>query len=73
MESVDIEQVKTQIRDALGRDFDVVQTTGGKYVVEFFDFNSPPPPLGDTEDEAMILFRDYIVSRKENTDGRDNP
>ena len=68
-----IEQVEKQIREALGRDFEVVQTTDGSYIVEFFDFNSPPPPLGGTKEEAMILFRDYIVNRKENTDGRDNP
>lgn len=49
---------KEQAEELLGRTIDVVKVNDG-YVVEYFNFNTTPPPVGDTEEKACILFLDW--------------
>jgi hypothetical protein len=52
--------INEQIKGILGYDVDVIQTADGKYVVEWFNFNFPPPPKGNTKEEALKLFFKHI-------------
>ncbi len=43
--------------DALaGRPVEIVQTKDGKYIALFMQFGQPPPPKGDTREEALSGF-----------------
>ena len=59
-----------EIKTLLGYDVETEQTVDGKFVVLYMNFNSKPPPKGDTEEEALTNFLTWV---KENTDGRANP
>lgn len=39
-----------------GRPVEVEPTTDGKFIVIWFNHNRKPPPLGDTEEEALMGF-----------------
>jgi len=39
-----------------GRPVEVEQTKDGKYIVLFMQFSQPPPPKGDTPEEALTGF-----------------
>ena len=59
-----------EITSILGYEVETEQTTDGKYIVMYMNFNKSPPPKGDTAEEALTNFLTWI---KENTDGRANP
>jgi hypothetical protein len=40
-------------------EYEVEQTRDGKYIVMFMSFNCPPPPKGDTPEEAIEKFKEY--------------
>jgi len=49
-----------------GRDeLEVEATTDGKFVVLWMSFDSPPPPKGDTHDEALELFIKWMEAKNE--------
>ena len=56
-----------EIKAILGYDVEVEQTKDGKYVVLYMNFNSSPPPKGDTEEDALIKFLAWL---KEKTNER---
>lgn len=49
---------KEEVESLLGREVDVVKVNDG-YVVEYFNFNTSPPPVGITPLEACSLFVDW--------------
>ena len=55
-----------QVEELLGRKAEVVEVIGG-YVVEYFNFNTSPPPLGITPMEACSLFVEWYkgISKEE--------
>ena len=61
---------KEQAEQFLGREIEVEKTKDGKYIVLWINFNSSPPPKGDTEDEAIENFLKWI---QEDTRGRLKP
>lgn len=65
-----LEQALDKVRQLLGREANVVSVSGG-YVVEYFNFNTSPPPLGITPMEACSLFVEWYqtVAAEENTHG----
>ena len=42
-----------------GRPIEVVDTTDGKYVVEYLNYNHAPP-VGDTPMQAVTLFINFM-------------
>ena len=61
---------KEQVESAVGREIEVEKTSDGKFIVVWINFNSAPPPKGDTEDEAIENFLKWI---QEDTRGRLRP
>lgn len=63
---------REKIKALIGRDFEVVPLTSGGFAVEYLNFSAPPPPKGETEQEAMEKFLEYFggleAESKENTD-----
>lgn len=53
------EELVSRISALLGRDVEVERTKDGKYVVMFMSFSSPPPPKGETKEEALRLFLEW--------------
>ena len=53
------------LEEKLGREITVARLQDGKYAVEYFNFSSPPPPVGHTKEEALELFSAFLM---ENTD-----
>lgn len=49
------------------REIEVAVTIDGKYIVEWFDFNSLPPPKGKTKLEALELFLEYFLEKTKAT------
>jgi uncharacterized protein YbjT (DUF2867 family) len=65
---MELEELKREATALAGRDVEVVPTVDGQYIVEWFNFNSQPPPKGSTEEEALSSFIEFIKTRtKENT------
>lgn len=64
--------LQDKIEKKLGRRVEVAPLVDGKYAVEYFNFNTPPPPKGDTIEEALELFLSYLdtitPAGEENTD-----
>jgi hypothetical protein len=70
----------------LGRKVEVLQVSGG-FVIDYFNFNTPPPPVGITQLDACTLFVEWFKGmglkthkrvieglEEENTDAdEDNP
>lgn len=48
--------MKQKAEALAGRKIEVVKTKDGRYVVEWFSFDTPPPNPGKTEDEALENF-----------------
>jgi hypothetical protein len=53
------EELVSRISALLNRDVEVERTKDGKYVVLYMSFSSPPPPKGDTKEEALRLFLEW--------------
>lgn len=67
-------QLDTLLEEAsalAGRPVEYDETTDGKYVVLFMQFDQSPPPKGDTPLEAVQLFIDYMKA-KSDTQGQEN-
>lgn len=63
-------EAKQRVEKLIDREVDVVQTEDGMYVVEWFNFNTLPPPKGINPLEALTKFEEYFVGlgiTKENT------
>lgn len=58
------EQLKKRASELAGREVEVEQTKHGKYIVLWMRFEQSPPPVGDTEDEALQGFIDYRLKSK---------
>lgn len=59
-----LEQTKAQLKNILGRDVGVEQTTTGKWICQYVDFNMKPSTLvGDTEELAYENLLTYLLSR----------
>lgn len=54
-----MEQLRQKAEELAGRKVDVEKTKHGKYVVLWLRFQQSPPPVGDTEEEALQGFIDY--------------
>lgn len=50
--------------DLAGREVEVEQTMDGKFVVLWMQFGASPPPKGDTKEEALKNFIEYMKGRK---------
>lgn len=46
-----------------GRDVEVVDTTDGKKIVEWFCFDVSPPPKAESEEEALRGFVEMMKAR----------
>lgn len=57
--------------DLAGRPVEVVGTKDRKYIVEWFSFGEPPPPKGNSEEEALSLFISKMKERKLPDDVKD--
>lgn len=61
-----LQELYSNVELLIGRPVEVVRTASGKWIVEWLNFNTPPPPVGASEQEALEKFIDFI---KENPDG----
>jgi hypothetical protein len=61
---------KEKAEAIVGRPIEVEKTKDGKHIVVWINFNSAPPPKGDTEEEAIENFLNWI---QEDSRGRLNP
>ena len=74
-----IEKLYKEAKKLAGRPIEVISTKDGEYVVEYFNFNSPPPPKAKTEEAALHNFISWLLTNKvedivENKEGTDtNP
>lgn len=69
MKIVELREVAASLA---GRPVDVQKLKTGQYVVEWFSFNTLPPPPGKTEEEALENFISFMDKNiKENTDAVD--
>jgi hypothetical protein len=59
--------INEEIKSILGYEVEVEKTTDGKFIVLYMNFNSSPPPKGDTEEDALNKFLAWL---KENTNER---
>ena len=59
--------MKKELEELLGREVEVEKTKDGKFVVLWMNFNSEPPPKGDTEEDAIEKFYKWF---KEDSNGR---
>jgi len=41
--------------------YEVEQTRDGKYIVLYMNFGCSPPPKGDTPEEAVAKFKEYLI------------
>lgn len=64
--------IQEEIEKRLGRKVEVVSLKDGRFAVEYFNFNTPPPPVGDSVEDALAKFLEYLDTIKpegeENTD-----
>jgi len=56
-----------------GTVLEVDQTTDGKYIVLFMAFECPPPPKGDTIDDAINKFSGWYNTTYKSYLGRTAP
>lgn len=60
---------RKEAEDLLGHELEVEETGDGKHIVLFMNFELPPPPKGDTPEEAYKVFsawyRDLLKEKKE--------
>lgn len=55
--------IRDDLKRLLGRDFDVVEVPGG-FMVEFINYKAPEKKLvGKSEEEAVTLLVDYLLSK----------
>jgi len=54
----------------LGDKLEIEKLSSGKFVVMYMNFNTSPPPVGDTEEEALVKFLEWHKGVK-NEDGAD--
>jgi hypothetical protein len=59
------EDIYAEATALLGRDFEVDRTKDGKYIVLYMNFNSPPPPKGESELDAVERFITWFKDRKD--------
>lgn len=64
-----IEELKAKAESLAMRPVEVEQTLDGKYIVLFMRFMHSPPPKGDTEQEALEKFIEYM----EHSPGKELP
>lgn len=57
-----MEELTKVASELLGRDVEVEKTRDGKYVVLFMSLTFPPPPKGDTAEEALGKFIEWFKS-----------
>lgn len=46
-------------KELLGAEPEVEQLRSGKYIVMFMNFNTSPPPPGETPEEALTNFLEW--------------
>ena len=63
-----MKELLEQASALLGREVEVEKLKTGKFIVLWLNFSSNPPPVGDTEEEAV---KNFITWFKENSNGRD--
>ena len=67
------EELRNAAEILAGRPITVQKTNIGLYCVEWFNFNTMPPPPGKTEEEALENFISYLSKHKEeNADAIDD-
>ena len=68
------DQVREKLEVKLGRPVSVQKLEDGKFVIEYFNFNTVPPPSSTTELGALIAFdnwyRGVSDESRDNTDGQ---
>ena len=56
----DLSSLKEAAEALAGRELDVETTADGKHIVLFLDFSLPPPPKGDSPEEAYLGFAGWL-------------
>ncbi len=54
----------------LGTELEIEKLASGKFIVMYMNFNTSPPPAGDTEEEALEKFLEWHKGVKDE-DGAD--
>jgi hypothetical protein len=58
-----------QAKELIGREVFITPLPSGRFIVEWFNYNTSPPPTGGSPMEALTLFIGYIQDKlKENPD-----
>ena len=60
----EIEITLKRVEKILGRKVEVLEVSGNKYVVDYMNFNTSPPPVGDSVEEALALFEQWYPQIK---------
>lgn len=56
-------ELVSEVESYLGREPTVAKVSGG-YVVEYFNFNGAPPPVGRDPEEALRKFKEWYRSNR---------
>lgn len=59
-----MEELYAKAAELAGRPIEVAETTDGKFIALYLRFEKSPPPKGDTPEEALKLFIDFITELK---------
>ena len=57
-----------EANELAGREVEVEQTKDGLYIVLWMEFEKSPPPKGRTEQEALEMFIQFMLNRKDEKD-----
>lgn len=58
-------QWKEKAENLVGRELSAEKTQDGKFIVLYLNFQTPPPPKADTEEEAYKAFVEMFLKAKE--------
>lgn len=60
------------VKQLINREPEIARTTDGKFIVLFMRFGFPPPPKGETEQEALEKFIKFYKENPNGIDGNQN-